>query len=78
MIETVTMYRVRCDRCGVSAQEDSEYYAWADEDQAREDAANADWREIAGKDYCAGCWEWNEDTDEPEVKPQAAPNQPGD
>ena len=40
---TVTMYRIVCDRCGACAQDDSDFYAWADDAQALDDASDADW-----------------------------------
>lgn len=64
MIETVTMYRVKCDGCGKSAQDDSEYFAWAEEDQAWFEANESEWKLIDGKHFCPECWMWDEDTDE--------------
>lgn len=39
------MYRVVCDAegCGESAQELSDYYAWADAGTALDEATNGDW-----------------------------------
>ena len=62
MIESVTMYRAICDGCGDCAQDGGDYYAWAEPDQAVEEA---EWREIDGKHYCDDCWKWDEETDQP-------------
>jgi hypothetical protein len=45
-VRQVTMYRVVCDwpGCEASAQDDSEYYAWTDGDDAEQYAADLDWR----------------------------------
>ena len=62
---TVTMYRIVCDRCGACAQDDSDFYAWADDARALDDASDADWLITDdGKHYCADCIEWNESEDE--------------
>ena len=52
-LEQVPMYRVICDRCGTSAQEDGDYYAWADAEQAEADAD--DWLLNDGGHWCPGC-----------------------
>lgn len=59
------MYRVLCDGCKVSAQDGSDYYAWSDEDQARDDSREDGWMSIGDKDYCAGCWTWADDDETP-------------
>lgn len=69
MIREVTMYQVVCDRCGKCAQEESEHWAWADPDQAEDDAEYGDWlileTEVGGEaHYCEGCTMWNDDEDE--------------
>ena len=57
--ETVTMYRILCDfpHCKVSAQDDSDYYAWMDEGVALDEALDSDWHQ-AGDDenaiFCDG------------------------
>ena len=45
MIQTVTMYRLVCDfpDCEVSAQDGSDYYAWASRDGATVEAQDSDW-----------------------------------
>ena len=37
--QEVTMYRIACDGCGKSAQDDGDFYAWADKSQAETEAA---------------------------------------
>ena len=54
-IQEVTMYRVVCDEpgCEASAQDGSDYYAWAHSDAGPyEDAADADWQVTPDGDYC--------------------------
>lgn len=55
-VQPVTMYRVICDwpDCRRSPQDESEYYAWADTDQAIDEADNSDWWTTADRDhqYC--------------------------
>lgn len=45
MIQEVTMYRVVCDQdgCEKSAQDDTEFFCWSDQESARNDAESADW-----------------------------------
>ena len=62
-VQEVTMYRIRCDRCAACAQDKGDFYAWADAEQAWDDAANGDWNEIDDKHYCPDCVEWTEDED---------------
>lgn len=67
--EEVTMYRLICDRCGVSAQEDGDYYAWADKDSAQEEARDADWLFTEDGQFCDDCTTWDEDRDDRIPKP---------
>jgi hypothetical protein len=63
----VIMYRVVCDRCGASAQDDMEYYgyAWLDPAQAIEEATNDDWLITPdGGHYCRECVIYDDGTDE--------------
>jgi hypothetical protein len=55
-IREVTMYRVECDwpDCGASAQDDSEYFAWSDKDDAVQYAVDADWR-VSRHGVCHYC-----------------------
>ncbi len=56
MIQTVTMFQVRCDDCGGSSADDSEYWAWASEGQAIEEVESSDWFSADdGKHYCPSC-----------------------
>lgn len=59
--DPVTMYRVLCDGCGTCAQEDSDYYAWADEEQAWIEADCSEWREIDSNHYCPDCYVVDDD-----------------
>ena len=62
-VEEVTMYRLLCDGCGMSAQ-DGDYYAWADADAALFEATESDWNVIEDKHYCPECTIWDEEKDE--------------
>ena len=69
-IETVEMYRVVCDRCGVAADEGRDYYAWHDREGAEDVADASDWLITDdGKHYCDDCCEWNDDDDQRVSKP---------
>jgi hypothetical protein len=58
------MFRVVCDRCGKCAQDDTDYYAWVDKDQAQDHAVDAEWLVTDdGHHYCVDCVEWNDDED---------------
>lgn len=63
MIERVTMYIAKCDRCGEILQ-DGEIVAWADADEAQRMAEESEWREINGRLLCPDCYEVDEETDE--------------
>lgn len=63
------MWSVICDfpDCGRDAQVDSDYVAWADQQQAVNDAeASGDWRHIDGKHLCGEHWHWCENADDDE------------
>lgn len=65
MIKVVEVYTVICDRCGADANADADYSCWNTTDIACDMAIDADdWRFIDGKDYCRGCLELDEETDE--------------
>lgn len=53
-IEEVTMYRVVCDApgCGLSAQENGEFHAWADAGSAIDEAVDRDWDTQGEQDFC--------------------------
>jgi hypothetical protein len=72
--EEVTMYRLLCDRCGVSAQEDSDYYAWADKDSAKRGAEETQWLFTEDGAFCDDCTTWDEERDErvPKREPVAS------
>ena len=62
--EEVTMYRLVCDRCEVSAQEDGDCYAWADKDSAKAEAEDAGWLFTDDGEFCPDCTTWDEEQDE--------------
>lgn len=69
-IESKPYFWVTCDweGCGVSAQEGSDFSAWADLSQAVEDAENGDWLTVVSADkperhYCCNHTHWSEDED---------------
>lgn len=53
-IETMTMFFVKCDLCGV--QVDGEFVAWTDEDSAKLEAEESEWTLKNGKHYCPSHW----------------------
>ena len=57
-IEKVTMFVVKCDRCGKTTADwpDCEFSAWSDVTGAQEDADASDWEVIGDKDCCPDCW----------------------
>jgi hypothetical protein len=72
-VETVTMYRVRCDRCNADSCAGEEYVAWAEDSQAVDVARESDWLITDdGHHYCENCYEWDEEKDElvPLAQPQ--------
>lgn len=54
-IENVTMFRAICNRCGKSAQDESDYYASLQEDIALETATDADWFAYENLHVCFDC-----------------------
>ena len=62
-VQPVTMYRVTCDTCGQG--DDSEFYAWTDQDQALDVARESEWLIRDDGQWCAGCVVWDEEKDEP-------------
>ncbi len=57
MIQKITMYTCVCDNCNKSADEGGEYSCWGDEYTARAMAAESDFIEHKGNDYCSDCWD---------------------
>ena len=55
-IKEVTMYRAVCDVCGVD-NHDSEYWAWAEADQARDEWIDSDHGPVLddGRMFCNRC-----------------------
>lgn len=72
-VETVPMYRVLCNACGKSDEND-DYYAWADDETALLFASEAGWLLNDDGQWCKDCTTWDEESDERvPVSPQ--PNQ---
>jgi hypothetical protein len=63
-IKSKPYYWVECNRCGESAQEDSDYSAWADDDQAESAAEEIGWsiRSDRKAHHCPECPRWCEGT----------------
>lgn len=62
-VETVEMFRVRCDGCGTYAEADTDFYAWADADQAVDQAREGTWLVTDLGHWCPGCTTWDEERD---------------
>lgn len=58
MIVKENFYNVECDCCHCLANED---WWQVDENAAKEDALDGDWREFEGKHYCPNCWKLDDD-----------------
>ena len=72
-IREVTMYQIVCDGedCGANAQEDGDYYAWADDGQAEDEATSYDWITTDDrKHYCPECTTWDDERDDRVPKPE--------
>ena len=55
-LKSAPYYWVECDVCGVSANAETDYAAWADKGTAYDEAVNADWvTDLDDKDYCWTC-----------------------
>ncbi|MCI4650841.1 hypothetical protein [Phaeodactylibacter sp.] len=61
MIEQITMYTIRCDRCEITAFQDQEDTAWDSKEAAWELAENQGWEKINERHYCPGCYEIDEE-----------------
>jgi len=74
-LEQVPMWRVVCDRCGESAQQD-EFYAWADHGSAIDEATGHDWLVNDKGEWCPDCTiegPDGEDIPNPEPLPEPEP-----
>jgi len=61
-IQQVPMYRVICDRCGISAHERGDYYAWTEVEGAEYEADSSDWCIEGGNHLCLDCTPtWRDD-----------------
>jgi hypothetical protein len=67
--QEVTMYRVICDGCGVSAHDGGDFYAWADKSQAEIEADSSEWMSGDGGHWCPRCIIYDEARDEYVPKP---------
>jgi hypothetical protein len=76
-VQEVTMYRVVCNRCGYSAQDGSDYYAWIEPGQAVDDADGDDWLIRDDGHWCRDCVVFDDGLDayipKPALKPEGAP-----
>ena len=68
MIEHFDACKIKCDRCGEYFEFDGYENWFRDEEDAVERVFDFNWTEINGKHYCPNCYEYNEETDEDEVK----------
>ena len=59
-IEKMEMFTVICDNCKRSADEDSEYSCWGDQDWAEEIAENCDYVKEGDGHYCPSCYSLDE------------------
>ena len=60
-IEKVQMFTIVCDKCKKSADEDTIYSCWNDEETAKDVAMEADYITEGDKHYCPICYEYDED-----------------
>jgi len=64
-VQQVPMYRVICDRCGISAHEHGDYYAWTEVEGAEIEADASDWTIEGGNHLCPDCTPtWRDDEEE--------------
>lgn len=62
MILEVTMYTVKCDRCGEVSGEGEEICAWNEAQFAVNEAVDSfDWEEVDDKHYCPNCLMWDDE-----------------
>lgn len=57
MIVEATFYNEQCDVCGSLA--DAEM--WHNEANRCDLEGDGHWQHLGGKDYCPGCWYWDDD-----------------
>lgn len=75
----VTMWRITCDGgCGAHADDDGDFYAWADKDQAETEAGSGDWLCRDDGHWCPACTVWDDEADERVPKPGAWPAPAGE
>lgn len=60
-IEKVEMYTVVCDNCGVSADENTDYFCWDDENGAEEVAMESGFIKENNSHYCPKCFSYNDE-----------------
>lgn len=69
MFTNFTAIIVKCDRCGNYYAADCGFeHQFRDEQDATEAVIYGGWAEIDGKLYCPSCYEYDEDTNEYEVR----------
>lgn len=68
-VEEMTMYVVACDRCR-KHDENEDYVAWADAEQAIYSAEASEWLVTDEGQWCYRCIEWDEEADEMRPKPK--------
>lgn len=56
MIKESTMYNMTCDGCGCEL--DEQY--WNDPEVVTDNANEANWKQIDGKDYCPTCYKYDD------------------
>jgi hypothetical protein len=61
MIVKVDMYTVKCDNCGITSGENSDYSCWCDAEYAEEDATESDWINEGEKHYCPDCYSYDDE-----------------
>ena len=79
-IKSKPYYWLECDDCGRKSTQDSDYAAWADVSQARDDAVyDGDWLNDGPIDWCGecrdkhACRECNKVTDNLKFEDETAP-----
>ena len=67
MITNEIFYAVKCNRCGITSDEDNAYYH--DEESAIENALDNDWHETNNKHFCPECFDYDDKTDTYNILP---------
>jgi hypothetical protein len=71
--QEVTMYRIACDGgCGAHADDDGDFFAWGDKDQAATEADSADWLCRDDGHWCPRCIVLDDESGEYVPKPAKA------